>query len=234
MNEFILPMKKREKIAGWIYLPIHAVLMSLIILPAIAVLLQQSGREVTAITLNVIYYVTGFAFVLLFMFSYLRESFTSAWRRGPFPTVLIGFAIFYACNIIVNLILSGMGQDLVNPNQEAVNDAVVMSATTMFAVAVIMAPIVEEVLFRGVVFGTIRMKSRVFAYIISALLFAVYHLWASVIAYSDWTILIYLVQYIPAGLVLAWVYERCGSIWASILLHMAVNAMSVAASSMIN
>ena len=39
--------------------------------------------------------------------------------------------------------------------------------------------------------------------------------------------MVLLVQYLVPGLVLAWTYDRCGSLWGPILLHMAVNALSV-------
>ena len=32
-------------------------------------------------------------------------------------------------------------------------------------------------------------------------------------------------QYVPAGLCLAWSYEKADSIWAPILIHIAVNQM---------
>ena len=231
MKEFEYPMKTREKIAGWIYLPVHMFLMPLFILPFIAIAAVRFGLAIDAVTLNVVYYAAGLVFVLIFMFSFLKKNVTSTWRCWPFKPWLIGFGIFYGGAILVNLILNYMGVGLINPNQEAVNDAVAMDTATMIAVAVIMAPIVEEVLFRGVVFGTIREKNRILAYAVSVILFSVYHLWASAVKAGDPTVLIYLGQYIPAGIVLAWIYERCGSIWASILFHMAANSLSVLVSS---
>jgi membrane protease YdiL (CAAX protease family) len=34
------------------------------------------------------------------------------------------------------------------------------------------------------------------------------------------------VQYLPISIVLAWIYERSGTIWTSIFFHMGINAMS--------
>ena len=36
-----------------------------------------------------------------------------------------------------------------------------------------------------------------------------------------------MVQYLAPGAVLAWVYDRSGTLWASIGLHAAANALSV-------
>lgn len=149
-------------------------------------------------------------------------------KHNPFATTGIALAAYFAMNLVANVtILYFATQNLTNPNSQAVNEAINVDLRSMFAVSVIMAPIVEEVLFRGVVFGTIRTKNRILAYVVSVLLFAVYHLWSSVVLYQDWTILVYLIQYIPPGLVLAWSYERSGSIWSSIMLHMIINSLVV-------
>ena len=42
-------------------------------------------------------------------------------------------------------------------------------------IVVLLAPFVEEVLFRGLVFGCLKEKSRIFAYILSCALFAFLH-----------------------------------------------------------
>lgn len=229
MNDFTLPMKKREKIAGWIYMPVHSVLMGQLILPLVYLLLAENGIILDDVQINVIYYGISLAFVLLFMMSYLRESFIMKKKAGTLITVAKGFAATIVLNYIATFILLFFTSQLTNPNSEAVNDAVTMNVYSMIAVTVIMAPIVEEVLFRGVVFGTIRTKSRILAYAVSILIFSIYHLWSSVAIYHDWTILIYIIQYIPAGITLAWSYEKTGSVWTSIFLHMAINAVSVSA-----
>jgi membrane protease YdiL (CAAX protease family) len=35
------------------------------------------------------------------------------------------------------------------------------------------------------------------------------------------------VQYLPAGLALAWAYEKADTIWAPILMHMTINQISI-------
>ncbi|MCV0403108.1 MAG: CPBP family intramembrane metalloprotease [Chloroflexi bacterium] len=85
---------------------------------------------------------------------------------------------------------------------------------------VLLAPIAEELFFRGVVFNAwLRERGRTWAYVGSALLFAVIHL-------SVVTVLpIFLL-----GLGLAWVYRRTGSLLAPMAMHATVNGISVAIS----
>ncbi|HSI98923.1 MAG TPA: type II CAAX endopeptidase family protein [Patescibacteria group bacterium] len=83
---------------------------------------------------------------------------------------------------------------------------------------VILAPIAEELFFRGVVFNALlRERGPRLAYIGSAALFAVIHL--SIVA---------LLPIFLLGLALAWVYDRTGSLLAPIVMHAVVNGISVA------
>jgi membrane protease YdiL (CAAX protease family) len=83
---------------------------------------------------------------------------------------------------------------------------------------VIMAPIAEEVFFRGVVFNAwLREGGRRWAFIGSSALFALIHL-----------SLVLLVPLFLLGLALAWVYQRSGNLLAPIAMHATVNGISVA------
>lgn len=82
---------------------------------------------------------------------------------------------------------------------------------------VVLAPIAEEVFFRGVVFNAfLREGGRRWALVGSAALFAAIHL--------------SLVVFIPIfllGLALAWVYDRTNNLLAPIAMHLVVNGASV-------
>ena len=90
-----------------------------------------------------------------------------------------------------------------------------------------LAAVVEEALFRGYVFGNLREVSRTAAYLVSCLFFAFIHVFQFVVVNHDLTYLLLMLQYLAPGLVMAWTYERAGSLWGSILLHGVVNALAV-------
>lgn len=82
---------------------------------------------------------------------------------------------------------------------------------------VIIAPIAEELFFRGVVFNAfLRERGPRMAYLGSAALFAVIHL--SIVA---------LLPIFLLGLALAWIYDRTGNLLAPITMHAMVNGLSV-------
>ena len=99
------------------------------------------------------------------------------------------------------------------PNNDAVTGLARTDYKRMIAVAVLMAPLVEECLFRGVVFGTIRPRSRFWAYAASIALFSLYHVWQYVIVYNDPKLLLSALAYVPVSAALTFCYEQTCSIW---------------------
>jgi len=85
------------------------------------------------------------------------------------------------------------------------------------ALAAIIIPILEEILFRGLLYGTLRQYvGPVAAGVLSASLFAAVHsLWIGA------------APLFVLGCVLAWLYERTGSIWSAIALHATHNAVQL-------
>lgn len=87
-------------------------------------------------------------------------------------------------------------------------------------VATVLAPLAEEVFFRGFVFRALARKAGVPAGIVlSSLLFAVGHLHPGAI-----------VPTFLLGLMLAWLYWRTSSLWNAIFAHFAFNLVALAVS----
>ncbi len=84
-------------------------------------------------------------------------------------------------------------------------------------VATVMAPLAEELFFRGFVFpGLLRRIGLLWGAVVSAVLFALPH--------GDVATLI---PIFLLGVLLAWVYYRTGSLWTSILVHCGFNLFAV-------
>ncbi len=82
---------------------------------------------------------------------------------------------------------------------------------------VIICPVMEEVLFRGLVYQRLKAYNEGwFAIFLAAALFAVYHGNAVQILFA-----------FPMAIVIIGIYEKCGSLMAPVLFHIAVNLSSV-------
>lgn len=118
--------------------------------------------------------------------------------------------------VAVGWLLEQLGQP---PQPEAAEQAIArLDPWVVIVAVVILAPIAEEIFFRGVVFNAwLREGGRRWAYIGSAALFAAIHL-----------SLLSLLPIFLLGLALAWVYQRKGNLLAPIAMHATVNGISVA------
>ena len=78
-------------------------------------------------------------------------------------------------------------------------------------------PIVEELLFRGLIFKRLRnVTPAVWAMVISGLVFGIIH-----------GNLVQFVYAFPIGVILAFIYEIFKTIWAPVIFHVSANFISV-------
>ena len=81
----------------------------------------------------------------------------------------------------------------------------------------------EECFFRGLIFRNLHPRSHWAAYAVSILGFTLIHIIGYIGQYSALELIIAILQYLPAGLCLAWSYTRADTIFAPILIHAAIN-----------
>jgi membrane protease YdiL (CAAX protease family) len=221
-------MLKSERIIGIIYLPLHIFVLPTLLIFLIPQLFRHSEAASVA-NINLILYVISFLFIFIFLFRYLKSSFSDLFANilNTVKAIVLAYLFYYAVSMLFSSLLSLFLQETANPNTREIINQTKLNANTMIIIAVLLAPVVEETLFRGALFGTIRTKSRVAAYIVSVLLFSAYHLWQPLVYNFEWSLLLYLLQYIPASIALCWCYEKSGSIWAPIVLHALINFIQI-------
>ncbi len=109
-------------------------------------------------------------------------------------------------------------QDVVQVFQKALAEGRAVSVGLLVALGLVLAPITEEILFRGLILGWLRARWGVWVgAIVSAGLFSVVHL--SLGAF---------LPLFALGLLLAYIAVRTGSIFCSMLYHALFNAVSFA------
>lgn len=220
-----LGMRPVQRALGLLWLPVHVLLLPILG----AIWNRASQTPLSAPQFNLALYAVSALALLLIMFGWWREEFYTVLDHPGrcVSSILLGGAADYAMNIAVGaLLLLFLGGELDNPNNAAVLELADQEPGTIRAAAIFLAPLVEETLVRGVVFGSLRRKHRALAYAVSALVFCLMHVWQPVLVTQDLRLLIYALQYLPLALALAWCYERSDSIWCPIALHMLVNVLA--------
>lgn len=95
------------------------------------------------------------------------------------------------------------------------------------AATVLFVPIWEELFHRGLVFGTLARKNLALAYGVSVTLYALLPLVPLFGSMPGEYLILSFLQYIPMGVMFAWIYTRTESIFTPIGAHILLNGLSV-------
>ena len=221
-------MTPGEQIAGTVFFVIY-----LVVLPfAAGPLFRLAGRlldvTISAALQNVIYYYVLFAVTVLIFHKFLARTCRNLADNlgGACRMLLVGLVALYGLNELAYRLTNLIIANRTNLNDTAISAQMDSAPYMTLLIVVLLAPFVEEVLFRGLVFGNLKGKSRPVAYVVSCALFALLHVWQFAVVKQDITYFLLMVQYLVPGLVLAWAYEHSGTLWTSIAIHAAANALS--------
>ncbi len=217
----------REQIWGIVYL-----LVSVFLLPMLLRYLNGLlARPVGNAWFNFIYFSCNFACVLWIFHGFFKRSLSYAGQNVWIflLAVLLGAVGYFALSKVLGMALNWLFPNYVNLNDASIITMAHSNFLVMFIGTVFLVPVTEEVLHRGLVFGSLYPKSHVAAYLLSAAIFSAVHIVGYVGIYSLPHLLLAFLQYIPAGLALAWAYRFSGSIFAPIVIHATVNAIGLVA-----
>jgi len=216
-------MTRRQIIAGLIFLPFYLILLSLGLELLLRAVLPE---EPTAAQLNACFYAVTTAAILLIFGGFLRRDLNRAdWRR-VFRGLPLALLAYYGISVAVNSVVLLLQPDFANQNNNAILGIMETSPVFVVILSVILAPLIEESIFRGLIFGNLLRFGRFAAYAVTALGFAAIHVVGYLGILSALEIVLSILQYIPAAVVLCAVYEKHDTIAASMLLHASINLIS--------
>lgn len=153
---------------------------------------------------------------------YNETEYTTAQKSRAFIRLLVLTVLFsFAFGILMEIITSMLSLDI---GDHAVIELIEnYSPLVLFALAVIAAPLIEELIFRAPLGLFRRSKYFKYAYYISILLFGLIHI-TNFEDFQDnfWLIPILVAPQLSAGIFLGYIRVKLGLLW-SILLHAAHN-----------
>ena len=146
----------------------------------------------------------------------LLEGFKNLKDAGSWKLIGLTFLATYVIKFIGGIVLGLEGQTNTN-NQEALQNAN-MNPLVLIVFAVIVAPIVEELIFRGILMAKVFNPNSLIGMVVSALLFGWVHGPTNI---GSWII------YAGMGFGLAYLYHRTHKLEHTIALHMINNYIGV-------
>ena len=220
-------MHRSEIILGSIYIPVQ-----ILVLPYLLVIINAFlPNPLSEVSLNFALFGINFICVTVIFHRFLIHSF-GAFLRNPgnvLITCLKGFAYYWVGSILVNYLVVYLDPTFYNVNDDAIAALTEQNGHLMTVATVFLVPVVEETLYRGLVFGQLYRKNTALAYIVSVAVFSALHVLGYIGLYSPLRLLLCFLQYIPASIFLAWTYAKTDTIWAPIFIHMAVNLIGMLA-----
>lgn len=230
MNHNTIFPNKRATAWGLGYLPFQ-----LLVLPLLLGWLDMAlNLGLDESRLNLLFYTINFAVLVAIFWRFLGASFRSAVEnyRNVLLTALVCFLAYRFSSSIVALVTYSIYPDFSNINDQNIAQ-MAQGELPMWAFAtVVLVPIAEELLFRGVLFGGLYSRSKILAWVLSVLSFALVHV-IGYVGYYPWDVLLVCaLQYLPAGICFAAAYRYSGNLFTTVLMHTVVNALGIAALAM--
>ena len=220
-------MSRTEKILGWLYMA-----FSLLALPTLLNWVNgQLADPLPESTLNFVFYLTNFLFVTGIFHRFLRASLVAAWRNfwDFIQAVILGYVAYLAATKAMDFLMPLLMPGFSNINDAAIAELARANYTLMLIGVVFFAPLCEEMLYRGLIFRELLPHSKVAAYLVSMAAFAAIHVLGYIGSADVARLVLCFIQYLPAGLCLAWTYTKADNIFAPVVVHAIVNAVSIGA-----
>lgn len=218
-------MTKDERHRGWVFFAVYV-----FIFPWLVGVIRYGIERIWAFTLgdavaNLIYHTIVTALMLLIFWTYLEN----AWhilRQGlaqNFLSLGAGLLLWAVLTFLVDL----LPLPLADPMSAEYALEFARSPLITVIVYVFLMPIAEEILYRGLLFGTIKQRHRIAAYVITVLVFSIGSVWHIAISADDARYLLNALDYVPMALALCFCYDRGGSIYTPIVLHWFIHAFTL-------
>ncbi len=208
-------------LTGWFF---YAEVLALIAALVAAFLVLVPGAETVATVLSAFVFLAVPIWVLMVRFCPGSSAMFRVMGLRPVPFPLSRMILFtlYGVGLLLGLgflsawilapFASEMIEDTLTPTGLDWPGAIWSEAL----IAVVLAPVGEEILFRGFLYGGLSRKMHAMgAMVVSSLVFAVSHHYAT-------SGLFFVFLY---GLVFCWLYKRTGSLWPGILAHGLYNGL---------
>lgn len=188
-----------------------------IVIPVVLFLLISLIPDTTEdFALTIVQLLTGVVYVALILVTTPWTKWFPSWMNSRFnwQKVVAYWVVIYLLNIVLSMIYMALGIEGVSGNQDTINEMVLSYPVLMGIAIVIIAPIVEELMFRFFIFGFLKKFNIWLAYAVSSLLFGLIHVIQDFAA--NW---MFIFIYAAMGWVMAISYHHHKRIIYPILVH---------------
>lgn len=191
----------------------------------LGLIVNQPWMNVTSGNILVgLVYIVYFLVTVILSFNLYKEAFNTL-KQHPFKLFLevlpiwLGMLVFVSLSSIFISMLTGA---MTPVNQEEVTKGILAMPYMYIPLAIIFAPVVEEGVFRGILYG--KSKNRLIGILLSCGIFGLLHCIDGLLAGNSVEVL-YVLVYGAQAYFLILGYEKTGNIAGSMMIHFLNNLM---------
>lgn len=214
-----------EAVWGWGWWAFQLLLLP----PLLTAVNSLLPRPLSQAELNFTFFLLNFLAVMLIFHSFLARSLRTAFAHPAYfcQAVILGIVAYFALSKCVNWCIYKLDPGFRNYNDAFVSGLHKSSQYLTALGTILLVPLAEECFYRGLFFGIFAKKALWLGYAVSTTVFALIHILGYIGSASPLTLVLSFLQYLPAGLCLAWSYAKADTICAPILIHALFNARGI-------
>lgn len=225
MKKLSVTMSRTEVILGLILLAAQ-----LLVLPALLMIVNRLlGDPLNEVQINFAFFCLEFLLTVALFHRFLLESVKHSLAE-PFRTLRfagLGLLLYWLGSTAMGMLILRLYPNFANVNDASIGALTQENQILMTIGTVFFVPVVEETLYRGVIFGALSKYNFLLGYVISIISFSALHIVGYIGLYDPMLLFMCFLQYIPAGICLCWAYRKADSIWAPILMHITINQVGI-------
>ncbi|MDR3214945.1 MAG: CPBP family intramembrane metalloprotease [Bacilli bacterium] len=196
---------------------------------------NNNQNEIISLNTMALYMVPILVLIFIINFNYLKDKISYALKHYKIGLIygFVGFMGYLVISFIFNIIiLSINGQEIdVSKNEEVLRYMIGNSSMiSSFLLLVLIAPLVEELIFRVSLLGLLnkdQKNKRWYLYILAAFIFALVHEYDFIINFNLLNCLLFLQYFIPSLLIILVYYLSNHNLLATYFLHILNNALAL-------
>ena len=225
MKKLTVSMTDSEIKYGWIYFAVQMTVLQIFL----ALVNTIFGSPLSVTGLNVVYFVVNFVFSISIFHHFLKVSFRVALKK-PFRCIgyaAIGFILYWIASALIGNLFQWIRPGFSNINDDTIVIMLRERPVLIGVGVVLLVPVSEELVFRGLIFRPLYNRSPWLGYGVSVFGFSIIHILGYLGKAEPLVLLLCFIQYLPAAFCLAWAYARSKTIWSPVLIHTTINLISV-------
>lgn len=216
-------LTEEEQRVGWVFFGLYLFVFPFLVGLVTRFLDEHLELGIPAAESSAIYYAAVLLLLVAVFWNFLKNAFRilqDNTRQNLFALVT-GFLGGLALTVLLSLI----PLPVENPVIGDYRAQFLFSPLCTTAVVMFLRPMVEEILFRGLLFGSLRKKNRIVAYAVSIGLSAVMAVWQFMLPDGGPLYLLLALRYIPLAAACTWAYDIGGSVFTPMALRVILNGL---------